>query len=161
MDACNTPLTFRPGDDAEINTLESGEYRHLPRTRSGELGDFVTGDEFRSSTASAAISALPRWRYTMELNKKPRTADTGDDSNRDALGSESDGNSDYVSPPNKLRGAARAHRGFLDGRRIISQGWGDLFEFLAHRESDAPIIRLEIWRSVVCLNAPRRNVRGY
>ena len=74
----------------------------------------------------------------------PITADTGNDTDKDTSGSESGGNSDYVSAPKNLRGVARAQRGFLD----------DLAECLANRESDAAVIRPEIWRSIVSLNAP-------
>ena len=143
-----------PGDDVDINTSESGKYRNLHRIGWGGAIDFVTGDECRSSIFKAAIPDIPRWRYAIELNKRQRTADTGNDSNKDSGGSESDGHFDYVSAPKKLRGVPRAHRGFLDECRKISHGKNDLVEFLANRESDAPIIRLEIWRSIVSLNVP-------
>ena len=161
MDACDTPLSFWPGDDVDINTLESEEYRELPRTRLGKVRDFVTGGEFRTSIFKAAISALPIWRCSRELNKKPRGFPIGNDTNNDASDSESGGNFDYVSAPKKLRGVARAQRGFLDGRRKIPQCKHDLVEFLANRESGAPIIRLEIWRGIVSRNVPDTNVSAY
>ena len=157
MDACVTPLSFWPGDDVGINTLESEEYRKLSRTRLGEVRDFVTGAELHSSIFKAAISALPRWRYSRELNKKTRGPPVGNDTS----GSDSDGNFDYVSAPKKLRGVARAQRGFLDERREIFHGKHDLAEYLANRESDDPILRLEIWRGIVSRNVSDANVSAY
>ena len=136
MDSCDTPLSFWPGGDVDINTLDSEEYRNLPRTRLGKVKDFVTGDEFRSSISKAAISALPRWRYSRELNKKPRASHLGNDTENDTSGSESDGNFEYVSSPKNLRGVARAQRGFLEERREIPHGKHDLVEFMANRERE-------------------------
>ena len=161
MDACVTPLSFWPGGDVDINTLESEEYRELSRTRLGEVRDFVTGGAFRSSILKAAISALPRWRYARGLNQEPRGFPVGNDTSNDTSGSESDGNSDYVSAPKKLRGVARAQRGFLDECREIFQGERDLVEFLANRESDAPILRHEICRGIVSRNVSDTNVSAY
>ena len=157
MDACVTPLSFWPGDDVDINTLETGGYKKLSKTRLGKVRDFVTGDEFRSIIFKAAISSLPRWRYARELNKKPRGLPTENDTS----GSDSDGNFDFVSAPKKIRGVARAQRGFLDERRGIFHGKHDLDEYLVNRESDSPIIRLEIWRSIVSGNVSDRNVNAY
>ena len=161
MDACVMPLSFWPGDDVDINTLESEEYRELARTRLGEVRDFVTGGEFQSSIFKASISALPRWRYARELYKKPRGFPVGNDTSNDTSGSESDGNFDYVSSPKKLRGVARAHRGFLDECREIFHGKQDLVEFLENREIDPPILRLEIWGSIVSRNVSDTNVSAY
>ena len=161
MDSCVTPLSFWPCDDVDINTLESEEYRKLSRTRLGKVRDFVAGGEFHSSIFKAGISALPRWRYSRELNKKPRGCPVGNDTSNDTIGSESDGNSDYASAPKKLRGVSRSHRGFLDECRKIFCGKHDLVEFLVNRESGAPILRLEIWRSIVSRNVPDTNVSAY
>ena len=104
---------------------------------------------------------MPRWRYARELNKKPRGFPVGNDTSNDTSGSESDGDFDYVSSPQKLRGVSRAQRGFLDERRKFPHGKRDLVEFLVNRESGAPILRLDIWRGIVSRNVSDTNVSAY
>ena len=131
---------FWPGDQIVINDLESEEYRKLSATRLSKVRQFVSSGDFHSSIFKAAISSIPRWGFARELNKEPKDEGADSDSGEEFA---------YVSVAKKLRGLARAQKGFPEEARKIFKGANVLTEFLVNREPDRAVIRLEIWRSVV------------
>ena len=146
--------SYWSGDQVTKDTLESEEYIRLSHDRLSKVKDFVAGDEFHSSIFKAAISSIPRWRYARELQKKPADPKA---QNIEAAENESDSDDDFkfVSIGKDTRGVVRAQRGFIEEARSMFHSKNVLVEFLVNRESGAPTLRLEIWRSVTTC------IRGY
>ena len=100
-------LQFWPGDDVARNVLESKEYQNLPSARMKSVQEFPHSPLFASPTLKGAISSIPRWRFIRETHA---TAPTSANSSGGDPESESDGEFEYVSVSQNLRGVARGQR---------------------------------------------------
>ena len=104
----------------------------------GKLHRSLGSDDMVEGVAKGCAASLPRWRYIRELKRGPYKT-------RGGVGCES-ADSDmglrHVSVPIKMRGVARAQKGFLEERRRIVLGRDAMTEFLVNRETSAESLRL-------------------
>ena len=126
-----------------MNRKETAEYVQRSERRMTKLKRFLHSEVFTETTLKACISALPRWRYMRELERRPK-----DDGDAEDADSDSDEEFTYVSVPKKARGIARAQAGFLDASRRILKARDPLVEMLINREKSETSLRLMIWRAL-------------
>ena len=136
----------------KTNILESDEYLRICSKRVAKVIKFTRSSKYATSLLKCALSSIPRWRYARELDSQPREKKKArpiveDDEVMD--NDSDDEHFDYVSVSTSLRGIARAQKGLLEDCRRIMKGKDELVEYFLNRETEADVIRLEVWRSMV------------
>ena len=138
-------VSYWPGDDLQINFLESADYAELSSNRMKSIQKFIYGQRFTTEVLKGCISSFPNWRFIRECNADPENKskykfhDPGSDSEEEFV---------HVSVAQNLRGVARGQRGFLEECRRLVKSKNPLAEFLINRSTGASSVRLEIYHRI-------------
>ena len=138
-------VSYWPGDDLQINFLESANYTELSSNRMKSIQKFIYSHRFTTEVLKGCISSFPNWRFIRECNTDPKNKSKYKDND---TGSDSEDEFVHVSDAQNLRGVARGQRGFLEECRPLVSSRNPLAEFLTNRSTGASAVRLEIYHSI-------------